>query len=154
MYYNEKEYNTTNHYIEDIVKPSNKHFKSNVEFEEELYLLKNETCDPMEHTIKYIARELMDDYENKDYGDIEFYEWLKNQSDKSIAILAEIVNAPKLKPSIELLRPNVKNMETISIKEYKKIKCIGTTHEEWLKKLKKKYGINVLRFLRINISIS
>jgi hypothetical protein len=66
MYYNEKEYNTTNHYIEDIVKPSNKHFKSNVEFEEELYLLKNETCDPMEHTIKYIARELMDDYENKD----------------------------------------------------------------------------------------
>jgi len=92
-----------------------------------------------------------EEYYTREYGDIGFYKWLNEQNHKCIAILAEIVSAPKLNPVIEKLRPEVKHMKTITIDEYRKIKCIGSTKVEWLKQLKKKYGINILRFLHASL---
>jgi hypothetical protein len=93
-----------------------------------------------------------EEYESREYGDLGFYQWLRQQNHACVAILAEIVSAPKLHQDIERLRPEVKHMKTITIDEYRKIKCIGSTKVEWLKQLKKKYGINVLRFLCASIN--
>jgi hypothetical protein len=92
-----------------------------------------------------------DEYYARDYGDVDFYKWLSQQNNECVAILAEIISAPKLNPLIERLRPEVKNMKTMTIEEYRKIKCIGSTKVEWLKQLKKKYGLHILRFLRASI---
>ena len=170
MYYTEKEHNIDNLYSYDILKRQNQLFKSNIAYESELFKLMDEIYIPkdtlnkyeiLDHTITYIGPtfkipdlklHIKDEYINKDYGDTELYEWLKLQQDTCIAILAEIVNAPKLSLKIEKIRPEVKHMDTITIDEYRKIKCIGSKKVEWLKQLKKKYGINILRFLKMSIT--
>jgi hypothetical protein len=63
-----------------------------------------------------------DEYFSREYGDIEFYKWLSQIKHHSAAILAEMISAPRLSPHIESLRPEVKNMKTITIDEYRKIK--------------------------------
>ena len=88
----------------------------------------------------------------KNYGDIEFLNWLKQQKDPSIAFFAEIIHAPKLKKQIELLRPKIKNMKTITIDKYCKIKKIGERKKEWLKQIKNKYGNYILKFLLFSIA--
>jgi hypothetical protein len=138
-------------------------YKSNEEFEKEIFILNND---------KHIINPILDEYKNKriepllqiktkyteeklnkkDYGDINFYNWLHKQKDPSLAIFAELVNAPKLTKSIEEFRPKVKNLETITIDEYIKIKKIGSRKAEWLKQLKKKYGNYILKYLNLSIS--
>ena len=170
MHYSEKEHKLNKTYISNdpIGLMQSKEFKSNEDYEAELFKLKDETHTPsveiIEYKIQYISPEINirskyseEERIPREYGDTEFYHWLLqniNEKDisKSIAILAEIVNSPKLSPKIEKLRANVKNMKTITIDQYRKIKCIGTVKVEWLKQLKKKYGINVLRFLKMSIS--
>ena len=137
-------------------------YKSNEEFEKELFKLKNDNhiINPLFDEYKNIKRDPLlklkptytEDHYNKDYGDIDFYNWLHKQKDPSLAVFAEIVNAPKLTKSIEMFRPNVKSLDTITIDEYIKIKKIGTRKAEWLKQMKKKYGNYILKFLKLSIS--
>ena len=54
--------------------------------------------------------------------------------------------------TIESFRPNVKDLDTITIDEYIKIKKIGSRKAEWLKQLKKKYGNYILKYLNLSIS--
>jgi hypothetical protein len=93
-----------------------------------------------------------DFFDKKEYGELDFYNWLKKQKDTTIAVLAEIVNAPKLNKSIEEFRPKVKELDTITIADYIKIKKLGSRKAEWLKQLKSKYGINILRFLKFSVT--
>jgi hypothetical protein len=101
--------------------------------------------------LKYKPKYEEEEYYSRDYGDVEFYKWLSQQKQSCVAILAEIVSAPKLNANIERLRPEVKHMKTMTIDEYRKIKCIGSTKVEWLKQLKKKYGNHILRFLYASV---
>ena len=92
-----------------------------------------------------------DNYTTVQYGDTEFYLWLKTQTDPSIAILAEIVNSPKLNITIEKVRSQINYMDTISIDSYRKIKCLGSRQVKILKQLKIKYGENILKFLKYSL---
>jgi hypothetical protein len=164
MEYLNKSFNKHTQFTHDkfILKDTH-HSRSNAEFESELFKLQNITyniqpriseytlhvTDPLfEQIIKYDE----DSYNIKNYGDIEFLNWLKEQKDPSIAFFAEIIHAPKLKKQIELLRPKIKNMKTITIDKYCKIKKIGERKKEWLKQLKNKYGNYILKFLLFSIT--
>ena len=89
-------------------------------------------------------------YSVKQYGDIEFISWLKTQHDPKLAILAELVNAPRLHLTIEKERPIIGNIKTISISEYVKLKKWGSKQMDFLKELKHKYGNNILKFLYLS----
>jgi len=141
MYYNDTEHKRKKQYTEDSIQWDTLDFKPQLVLKEEQY----NPYQMIQLRKKPLYQE--EEYYSREYGDVEFYKWLTTQNHKSVAILAEIVNAPKLDPFIENIRPQVKNMKTITIEEYRKIKCIGATKTEWLKQLKKKYGINILRFL-------
>jgi hypothetical protein len=53
---------------------------------------------------------------------------------------------------IEEFRQKVKGLDTITIDEYVKIKKLGAKKTAWLKQLKKKYGIYILKFLNLSIT--
>ena len=138
-------------------------YKSNEEFERELFDLKNEShaINPILNEYKNIPVDALfqikpnykeELFNKKEYGDIEFYNWLHKQKDPLLAVLAEIVNAPKMNKIVESFRPKVKDLATITIDEYVKIKKIGVRKAEWLKQLKKKYGIYILKFLNLSIT--
>ena len=160
MQYNDIVHNVAPKYTEDAIEWCGQDVRLAREFKEERYnpyqiiqfetkpVYQEERYNPYQF-IKFETKPVYqeEEYYSRDYGDIGFYKWLKEQNHRSVAILAEIVFAPKLSPEIERLRPEVKHMKTITIDEYRKIKCIGSTKVEWLKQLKKKYGINILRFL-------
>jgi hypothetical protein len=158
MQYNDKEHTRNKKYKEDNLIWDNREYKANEDFEKEIFLLKEEDFkkdyEIMEYKIQYIAPVLLqqpkyqeEEYFSRELGDTHLYKWLSQINHHSAAILAEMISAPRLSPHIESLRPEVKNMKTITIDEYRKIKCIGTTKVNWLKQLKKKYGLNLLRFL-------
>lgn len=146
MHYNDKDHNCKKHYTEETIQWKDKVFLPQSALKEEWYnpyqIIKLE--------YKPVYQE--EEYYTKEYGDIEFHEWLHKQKNVCVAILAEIVSAPRLDISIEKLRPYVSQMKTITIDEYRKKKCIGSTKVEWLKQLKKKYGINILRFLHATLN--
>ena len=164
MQYLNKSFNKHTQFTHDkfILKDA-QHSKSNADFEKEIFKLQNVTyniqpriteytlrvTDPLfEQIIKYDE----DPYNITNYGDVEFLNWLKQQKDPSIAFFAEIIHAPKLKKQIELLRPKIKQMKTITIEKYCKMKKIGERKKEWLKQLKKKYGNYILKFLLFSIT--
>lgn len=166
MYYNDIDHKRDPLYTEDAIRWCDVgHVLSRKDFKEEIYnpyqMLQLEKK-PKYQEEKYSPYQFIqleykpvyqeEEYYTRDYGDTGFYKWLGQQNHKCVAILAEIVSAPKLNPDIERLRLEVKNMKTISIEEYRKIKCIGSTKVEWLKQLKKKYGNIILRFLAASIS--
>jgi hypothetical protein len=138
-------------------------YKSNDQFEKELFLIKQEEhrqINPIiyENVIHYISNPYKtknmyeeDSYTVKQYGDIEFISWLKTQNDPKLAIFAELVNAPRLHLNIEKERPNIDNIKTISISEYVKLKKWGSKQMDFLKELKHKYGNNILKFLYLTI---
>jgi hypothetical protein len=150
-------------YKKEKILFKNAPYKSNEEFEKELFILNNDT---------HIVNPILDEYKNKriepllqiktkyteeafnkkEYGDIDFYNWLYKQKDPFLAVFAELVNAPKMTKSIETFRPKVKGLDTITIDEYIKIKRLGSKKSEWLKNLKKKYGNYILKYLKLSIS--
>ena len=163
MHYNDIDHNRKLQYTTDRIQWREKDHKRKLDYTTDAihwedkdakvaHHLKEEIYNPYQviqihHTPIYQEEE----YTTREYGDLGFYKWLNEQNHHCVAILAEIVNAPKLNPIIESLRPKVKYMKTMTIDEYRKVKCIGTTKTEWLKQMKKKYGINILRFLFASI---
>jgi hypothetical protein len=164
MEYLNKSFNKHRQFMNDkfILKDSD-YCNSNSDFEKEIFKLKSSTYDITPKIIEYtvhvsdplfeqILKYDEDEYNVSNFGDIEFLNWLKEQKDPSVAFFAGIINAPKLHKQIELLRPKIKDMKTISINEYCIIKKIGSRKKQWLKELKKKYGNNILKFLLFSIS--
>jgi hypothetical protein len=160
MQYNDIVHKNASKYTEDKIQWCDRDIIMAPKFKEETYqpyqmlqlekkpVYQEERYNPYQMIkLEYKPTYQEEEYRPRDYGDIGFYQWLAKQNHKCVAILAEIVSAPRLHPDIERLRPEVKHMKTITIDEYRKIKCIGSTKVEWLKQLKKKYGINILRFL-------
>ena len=154
------DYRLNTQYKKEQIRFKGTSYKSNEDFEKDLFHLKNEKhrINPLlsEYTPLYLYQlqnmYKEETFDKKEYGELEFYNWLKKQKDPFVAVLAEIVNAPKLNKTIEEFRPKVKDLDTITIADYIKIKRLGSRKAEWLKQLKSKYGIQILRFLKLSIS--
>ena len=164
MYYSDNKYNPNKVFKTDEYKLKSDVYIIPPNLKNEQLLLKNE-----QHIVKQNVKDMLlkynaplfvqpksvyyteDSYNTIQYGDMEFYNWLKTQSDPSIAILAEIVHSPKLNTTIEKVREKINTIDTISIDEYKKIKCLGSRQVQWLKELKKKYGNHILKFLQYSL---
>ena len=81
-------------------------------------------------------------------ADYEFVRWANEQpANMVIAIMAELKKSPKMKPSIEVLRPKVHSIPLCSIEFYRKKKRLGERSVDFLKQMKKRYGNSVLRIL-------
>ena len=96
-------------------------------------------------------------YENdffyiKEKGDNLLNNWIIQQKDPIIIFLSEFIPGTKISKEIEKFRPIIKTTPTISIEEYRKKKKLGEEGVNYLKKLKDKYGIIVLKVLWANLN--
>ena len=96
-------------------------------------------------------------YENdffyiRDKGDNLLNKWIVNQKDPIIIFLSEFIPETKISKEMEKFRPIIKTTPTISIEEYRKKKKLGEEGIIYLKKLKDKYGIIVLKVLWANLN--
>ena len=136
-------------------------YKTNDEFEKEIFKIHEENIHIkpiiLEHKIEYVSlmhsptKNVYDEEQikYKQYGDIKFYNWLYLQNDPNLAVLAEIINAPKLNNKIEKMRDKVKELETITILNFAKHKKLGSRQILFIKQMKEKYGNNILKFLNL-----
>lgn len=84
------------------------------------------------------------------WADYEFVQWANQQpASMVIAIMAELKKSPKMKPSIEILRPKVLSVPLCSIDLYRKKKRLGERSVAFLKQMKTRYGNSVLRILYV-----
>ena len=148
-------------YTTEKIKLKDYQYKSNADFEQELYNIKDETlyvkplileykiefASSMHNPIRQSYAE--EKFKQRQYGDIEFYEWLYSQKDETLAVFAEIVNAPKLNSKIERMREKVASLDTISILNFAKHKKIGDRQLHFIKGVKEKYGNYILKFLNL-----
>jgi hypothetical protein len=88
------------------------------------------------------------DMEMFQWADYEFVNWANSMKETMLmAVMAELKQAPKMKPSIEALRPRVSKIPCCSIEEYRKKRCLGERSVDFLKQLNVRYGKNLLRVL-------
>ena len=88
----------------------------------------------------------------REKGDNLLNNWIKQQKDPIIIFLSDFIPGTKVSKEIEKFRPIIKTTPTISIEEYRKKKKIGEEGVEYLKRLKDKYGIIVLKVLWANLN--
>jgi len=82
------------------------------------------------------------------WADSDFVNWANEQPESLLmAVMAEMKKSPKMKPSIEILRSQVKDIPLYSIEEYRQKKRLGERSVTFLKEMKKRYGNSVLRIL-------
>ena len=90
----------------------------------------------------------------RENGDIQLNKWIIQQKDPIIIFLSEFIPGTKISKEIEKFRPIIKTTPTISIEEYRKKKKLGEEGVAYLKKLKDKYGIIVLKVLWANLNFN
>lgn len=88
----------------------------------------------------------------RENGDIQLNKWIIQQKDPIIIFLSDFIQGTKISKDMERFRPIIKTTPTISVEEYRKKKKIGTEGLEYLKRLKDKYGIIVLKVLWANLN--
>ena len=130
--------------------------KEKTEKREQIYkpFIKNEV-DQFQFSNKDIKNKFH--YENdffyiKEKGDNLLNKWILNQKDPIIIFLSEFIPETKVSKELEKFRPIIKTTPTISIEEYRKKKKLGEESVNYLKKLKDKYGIIVLKVLWANLN--
>ena len=122
-----------------------KTYKKDKKYEKEMVVYKEKIAD----THKRFQNDLFHIREN---GDIKLNKWIITQKDPIIIFLSEFIQGTKVSKEMEKFRPIIKTTPTISIDEYRKKKKIGTVGLEYLKRLKDKYGIIVLKVLWANLN--
>jgi len=88
----------------------------------------------------------------KENGDHLLNTWIKKQTEPIIIFLSEFIPGTKIPKEIEKFRPIIKTTPTISIEAYRKQKKIGEEGVEYLKRLRDKYGVIVLKVLWANLN--
>jgi hypothetical protein len=88
----------------------------------------------------------------REKGDNLLNKWIIQQKEPIIIFLSEFIPGTKVSKEMEQFRPIIKTTPTISIEEYRKKKKIGEEGVEYLKRLKEKYGIIVLKVLWANLN--
>ena len=82
------------------------------------------------------------------WADYDFVNWANEQPESMLmAVMAEMKKSPKMKPSIENLRSQVKEVPLYTIEEYRQKKRLGERSVTFLKEMKKRYGNSLLRIL-------
>ena len=82
------------------------------------------------------------------WADYDFVNWANEQPETMLmAVMAEMKKSAKLKPSIENLRSQVKDVPLYTIEEYRQKKRLGERSVTFLKDMKKRYGNSLLRIL-------
>ena len=89
----------------------------------------------------------------KEKGDILLNNWIITKKEPIIVFLSEFIPGTKISPDLEKFRPIIKNTPLISIEEYRKKKKIGEEGVEYLKRLRDKYGVIVLKVLWSNLNM-
>jgi hypothetical protein len=90
----------------------------------------------------------------REKGDKLLNQWIIKQKDPIIIFLSEFIDGTKISKEIEKFRPIIKTTPTISIEEYRKIKKIGEEGVDYLKRLRDKYGVIVLKVLWANLNFN
>jgi len=121
-----------------IYSSSQKHVKDKYHFKEENINKKY-----------FFQNEIFNFREN---GDYLLNKWIIKQKDPIIIFLSEFIGGTKISKEIEKFRPIIKTTPTISIEEYRKKKKIGQEGVEYLKRLRDKYGVIVLKVLWANLN--
>ena len=98
------------------------------------------------------SKDVNDFFHIREKGDNLLNQWIVKQKEPIIIFLSEFVPGTKVSKEMEQFRPIIKTTPTISIEEYRKKKKIGEEGVEYLKRLKEKYGIIVLKVLWANIN--
>ena len=107
-----------------------------------------EKCSFKSQKVKVFDRTQSFEFDLFQWADYEFVQWANQQpATMVIAIMAELKKSPKMKPSIEMLRPKVESVPLCSIELYRKKKRLGERSVAFLKQMKKRYGNSVLRIL-------
>ena len=82
------------------------------------------------------------------WADYDFVNWANSQPESMLmAVMAEMKKSPQMKPSIEELRSQVKNVPLYAIEDYRQKKRLGERSVSFLKEMKRRYGNSVLRIL-------
>ena len=124
-----------------------KTYKKDKKYEKEMVVYKEKIADTQKQ--KRFQNDLFHIREN---GDIKLNKWIITQKDPIIIFLSEFIQGTKVSKEMEKFRPIIKTTPTISVEEYRKKKKIGTIGLEYLKRLKDKYGIIVLKVLWANLN--
>ena len=103
-----------------------------------------------DHYKKYTFQN--DFFHFREKGDILLNNWIIKQKDPIIVFLSDFIPGTKISKELKIFRPIIKTTPTISIDEYRKIKKIGEEGVEYLKRLRNKYGVIVLKVLWANIN--
>jgi hypothetical protein len=98
------------------------------------------------------GKDMNDFFHIREKGDNLLNKWIIQQKEPIIIFLSEFIPGTKVSKEIEQFRPIIKTTPTISIEEYRKKKKIGEEGVEYLKRLKEKYGIIVLKVLWSNLN--
>jgi hypothetical protein len=113
-------------------------------FKKDMYYFKNDTY---KGTNKF-----QNDFFNiRENGDILLNNWIIKQKDPIVVFLSEFITGTKISKDMERFRPIIQTTPTISIEIYRKQKKIGDEGVEYLKRLKDRYGIIVLKALWANL---
>jgi hypothetical protein len=130
--------------------------KEKTERNDKTYIRKEEK---VKDSIVFLNKDLKKKYhyENdffhiKEKGDHLLNTWIKTQKEPIIVFLSEFIPETKIPKEIEKFRPIIKTTPTISIEAYRKEKKIGEEGVEYLKRLRDKYGVIVLKVLWANLN--
>ena len=93
-----------------------------------------------------------DSFHFTEKGDNLLNKWILKQNDPLIIFLSEFIPGTKISKNMEKFLPIIKTTPTISIELYRKEKKIGEEGVEYLKRLRDKYGIIVLKVLWANLN--
>jgi hypothetical protein len=93
-----------------------------------------------------------DAFHFREKGDNLLNKWILKQNDPLIIFLSEFIPGTKISKDMEKFLPIIKTTPTISIEVYRKEKKIGEEGVEYLKRLRDKYGIIVLKVLWANLN--
>ena len=111
-----------------------------------------EPSHPLKPSQKVFNRTQSFEWDLFQWTDYDFVRWANQQpSTLVIAIMAEIKQSPRMKPSIEMLRPKVASIPLCSIDMYRKKKRLGERSVDFLRQMKKKYGQSILRILYVTL---
>lgn len=144
------------YYENDNIERVDRQYKKKQQFETEKIVRPNLRFSPKKHVdtekIEYCEKIYRRDHKFEldmfQLDDYEFLNWANSQkATMVIAVMAEMKKSSKMKPDIELLRPQVKNIPLLSIEEYRKKKCLGDRSVSFIRQMKHKYGNHVLRIL-------
>jgi len=88
----------------------------------------------------------------REKGDQLLNNWIIKQKDPIIVFLSDFIPGTKISKDLKIFKPIIKTTPTISIEEYRKKKKIGEEGVEYLKRLRDKYGVIVLKVLWANLN--